>query len=70
MILDSKNLKYNVIDIAEPGNENEKEFMQENSKVRDSKHPLPPQIFNGDHYCGVSIVFPFKSAWYSDYVDL
>lgn len=53
MILDSKNIQYTVIDIAEPGREGDKEFMQENSKTRDSKHPLPPQIFNGDHYCGV-----------------
>lgn len=53
MILDSKNIEYNVIDIAEPGNENEKEFMLENSRSRDAKHALPPQIFNGDHYCGV-----------------
>ncbi|KAK7604191.1 hypothetical protein V9T40_004464 [Parthenolecanium corni] len=52
MILDSKNIQYTVIDIAEPGNEGDKEFMQENSKARDSKHPLPPQIFNGEHYCG------------------
>lgn len=53
MILESKNIKYNIIDIAEPGKENEKEFMQENSKVRDSKYPLPPQIFNDNYYCGV-----------------
>ncbi len=53
MILESKNIKYNVIDITEPGKENEKEFMQENSKARDSKHPLPPQIFNDERYCGV-----------------
>ncbi|XP_065201978.1 SH3 domain-binding glutamic acid-rich protein homolog isoform X2 [Planococcus citri] len=52
MILDSKNIKYNLIDITEPGKEHEKEFMQENSKTRDSKYPLPPQIFNDDHYCG------------------
>lgn len=56
MILDSKNVEYTVIDIAEPGRESDKEFMQENSKAKDSKHPLPPQIFNGDHYCGVIYV--------------
>ena len=26
--------------------------MQTNSIVRDSKYPLPPQIFNEDDYCG------------------
>ncbi|KAK9498964.1 hypothetical protein O3M35_003495 [Rhynocoris fuscipes] len=52
MILDSKNIKYVAIDITEPGKEAEKQFMQDNAKAADSKHPLPPQIFNGDQYCG------------------
>lgn len=53
MILDSKNIQYDIIDITEPGKESEKEFMQEHSKTRDLKYPLPPQIFNDEHYCGV-----------------
>ena len=52
MILDSKNVDYETIDITEPGKELEKEFMQTNSIARDSKYPLPPQIFNEDDYCG------------------
>ncbi|XP_066601660.1 SH3 domain-binding glutamic acid-rich protein homolog isoform X1 [Prorops nasuta] len=52
MILDSKNVEYESIDITEPGKEDVKEFMQSNSKARDSKYPLPPQIFNEDDYCG------------------
>ncbi|XP_046664724.1 SH3 domain-binding glutamic acid-rich protein homolog isoform X3 [Homalodisca vitripennis] len=52
MILDSKNITYEVIDITEPGKEAEKEFMQQNSDAKDAKHPLPPQIFNGETYCG------------------
>lgn len=52
MILDSKNVEYETIDITEPGKEMEKEFMQSNSIVRDSKYPLPPQIFNEEDYCG------------------
>ncbi|XP_076675026.1 SH3 domain-binding glutamic acid-rich protein homolog isoform X1 [Andrena cerasifolii] len=52
MILDSKNVEYETIDITEPGKELEKEFMQTNSIARDSKYPLPPQIFNEDDYCG------------------
>lgn len=55
MILESKNVAYSVIDITEPGKESDKEFMQQNSKTRESKHPLPPQIFNEETYCGVSI---------------
>ncbi|KAK9308478.1 hypothetical protein QLX08_001630 [Tetragonisca angustula] len=53
MILDSKNVEYETIDITEPGKEMEKEFMQMNGIARDdSKYPLPPQIFNEDEYCG------------------
>lgn len=52
MILDSKNVEYEIIDITEPGKELEKEFMQSNSIARESKYPLPPQIFNEDEYCG------------------
>lgn len=58
MILDSKQIEYEAIDITEPGKEKEKEFMQSNGKVRESlgKHPLPPQIFNEDDFCGVSFI--------------
>lgn len=59
MILDSKNIKYEVVDIAEPGNEDPKEFMQNHAKsfgatIGDAnpRHPLPPQIFNDNDYCG------------------
>lgn len=66
LILDSKNVKYEVIDIAEPGAEEAKDFMQNNSTSMgctisdpNPRHPLPPQIFNDDVYCGVSNkVFP------------
>lgn len=59
MILDSKNVQYEVIDIAEPGKEADKEFMQEKSTNKggttsdgDPRHALPPQIFSDDEYCG------------------
>ncbi|XP_070155806.1 SH3 domain-binding glutamic acid-rich protein homolog [Polyergus mexicanus] len=52
MILDSKNVEYEIIDITEPGKELDKEFMQANSNARTNKYPLPPQIFNEDDYCG------------------
>lgn len=61
MILDSRNIKYEVVDIAEPTNEEQKDFMQNNSTsvgatVSDPnpRHPLPPQVFNDDTYCGVN----------------
>ncbi|CAB3243863.1 unnamed protein product [Arctia plantaginis] len=59
MILDSKNIKYDVIDITEPGKETEKDFMQNNSKSNggtvsdpNPRSPLPPQLFNDEEYCG------------------
>lgn len=59
MILDSKNVQYEVIDITEPGKETDKEFMQEKSTCKGStvgdpepRHALPPQIFKDDEYCG------------------
>lgn len=60
MILDSKNIKYEVIDITEPGKEADKDFMQNNSKSNggtvsdpNPRSPLPPQMFNDEEYCGV-----------------
>ena len=59
MILDSKHITYEVIDICEPSQDQEKNFMQTNSTKSGStisdptpRHPLPPQIFNDAEYCG------------------
>ncbi|XP_063219081.1 SH3 domain-binding glutamic acid-rich protein homolog [Bacillus rossius redtenbacheri] len=52
MILDSKNIDYVTVDITEPGKEDEKELMQQKSNPKDAKHPLPPQLFNDENYCG------------------
>ncbi|XP_017041446.1 SH3 domain-binding glutamic acid-rich protein homolog isoform X5 [Drosophila ficusphila] len=59
MILDSKNIKYDTVDITEPGKESEKELMQIKSTSNggtvsdpEPRHPLPPQLFNDDEYCG------------------
>ncbi|KAJ8958823.1 hypothetical protein NQ318_019584 [Aromia moschata] len=59
LILDSKNVNYEVIDIAEPGAEEAKDFVQNNATSMGAtisdpspRHPLPPQIFNDDDYCG------------------
>lgn len=59
MILDSKNISYEIIDISEPGKEEEKDFMHANSTANggtasdpNPRHPLPPQLFNGTEYCG------------------
>lgn len=59
MILDSKNIKYDTVDITEPGKESEKELMQNKPTSNggtvsdpEPRHPLPPQLFNDDEYCG------------------
>ncbi|XP_066251031.1 SH3 domain-binding glutamic acid-rich protein homolog isoform X2 [Euwallacea similis] len=59
LILDSKNVQYELLDIAEPNMEEAKEYMQTNSKLMGCtigdptpRHPLPPQLFNDDEYCG------------------
>ncbi|CAG9767588.1 unnamed protein product [Ceutorhynchus assimilis] len=59
LILDSKNIEYELLDIAEPNMEEAKEYMQTNSKLMggtisdpNPRHPLPPQLFNGEEYCG------------------
>ncbi|XP_017009491.2 SH3 domain-binding glutamic acid-rich protein homolog isoform X6 [Drosophila takahashii] len=59
MILDSKNIKYDTVDITEPGKESEKELMQNKSTSSggtvsdpEPRHPLPPQLFNDEEYCG------------------
>uniref|UniRef100_A0A0V0G5C5 Uncharacterized protein n=1 Tax=Triatoma dimidiata TaxID=72491 RepID=A0A0V0G5C5_TRIDM len=61
MILESKNIKHISIDITEPGNEADKQFMQDNAKATDSKHPLPPQIFNEQEYCGDYLGFDLSN---------
>lgn len=53
MILDSLEIKYDIVDVTEPGHEKEKEQMQAVCKRRDSQiNALPPQFFNDDTYCG------------------
>jgi len=53
MILDSKSIPYDAVDITEAGKESDKEFMLTNAKPRgETKNCLSPQIFNGETYCG------------------
>jgi len=53
MILDSLAIEHEVIDIANPGMDEARDFMRgEGKKKEGSRHVLPPQIFNGDKYCG------------------
>ncbi|XP_053674283.1 uncharacterized protein LOC128724585 [Anopheles nili] len=59
MIMDSKHIAYTIIDITEPGQEAEKDFMQTNAQHKgctisdpNPRHALPPQLFNDTEYCG------------------
>lgn len=55
MILDSLEIKYEIIDVTEPGHEKERDNMQLVCRKRNSSTvSLPPQFFNDDTYCGVS----------------
>lgn len=59
MILDSKVIKYEIVDITEPGKEPEKELMQDKATSKggtigdpNPRHALPPQLFYDQQYCG------------------
>ncbi|XP_035213192.1 SH3 domain-binding glutamic acid-rich protein homolog isoform X2 [Stegodyphus dumicola] len=41
-----------IIDVTEPGRDEDLAFMQEEAKKHNKKTQLPPQIFNDDVYCG------------------
>ncbi|GIX79819.1 SH3 domain-binding glutamic acid-rich protein homolog [Caerostris extrusa] len=51
-ILQSLPIDLQVIDITDPGREEDLNFMQEEAKKHDKKTQLPPQIFNDSEYCG------------------
>lgn len=53
MILDGLGIEVEVVDITAPGMKEATDFMRSNGKKKDEeRHVLPPQIFNGDKYCG------------------
>lgn len=53
MILDSLEIKYELVDVTEPGREKEREHLSSVCKKHDSlAFALPPQFFNDDTYCG------------------
>jgi len=53
MILKSLHLEHDLVDVAAPGTEKERDFMREHAKKKEGqRHCLPPQIFNGEKYCG------------------
>merc|ERR1712241_599414 len=53
MILKSLSIQHETVDIGAPGMDNERDFMREKgTKKEGMRHCLPPQIFNGEDYCG------------------
>ena len=54
MILKSLGILTELVDISAPGMEKKRDFMREKAKKKkDQRNALPPQVFNGDNYCGV-----------------
>ncbi|CAH1117401.1 unnamed protein product [Phaedon cochleariae] len=57
-ILDSKNIEYELLDIAGEESVEIKEFMKNATSYGGTmsdpnpQYPLPPQIFSDEHYCG------------------
>ncbi len=55
MILKSLSIDFEPVDIAAPGMERSRDHMREKGKKKEGqRNVLPPQIFNGENYCGVS----------------
>jgi len=53
MILNSLAIECEPIDISAPGMDEAKDYMREKGKKKDGqRYVLPPQIFNGEKYCG------------------
>merc|ERR1712112_395109 len=53
MILKSLGIAIKQVDISAPGMDEQRDFMRASAKKKEGqRHALPPQIFNGEKYCG------------------
>merc|ERR550532_1073489 len=53
MILKSLGIAIELCDISAPGMEEQRDFMRANAtKKENQRNVLPPQVFNGEKYCG------------------
>merc|ERR1712203_736833 len=53
MILKSLGIKMEAVDISAPGMDDQRDLMRASAKKKEGqRHALPPQIFNGEKYCG------------------
>ena len=54
MILTSLHIPLVLVDISSPGTEEKRDFMRSKAEKKEGhRNVLPPQIFNGEKYCGV-----------------
>ena len=55
MILAGLRIPTSVVDISAPGMHKQRDFMRTKAEKKEGqRNVLPPQIFNGEKYCGVS----------------
>lgn len=66
MILTSIRVKFEEIDITEPGREEDRELVKQNCKTEDGNPLPPPHFFNDGQYCGVNCGFQLKYINLSD----
>ncbi|KAH9503651.1 SH3 domain-binding glutamic acid-rich-like protein 2 [Bulinus truncatus] len=53
-ILTALKIPFEAIDVLDPKNDEQLKFMHSNSKPKKpNQKPVPPQVFNGDEYCGI-----------------
>merc|ERR1712012_1133672 len=53
MILKSLGIQMDLVDISAPGMDDQRDLMRASAKKKEGqRHALPPQIFNGEKYCG------------------
>jgi hypothetical protein len=56
MIFNSLGILIQLIDISAPGTDKQRDFMRSKAEKKEGqRNVLPPQIFNGEKYCGVSL---------------
>ena len=64
MILNSLAIECEAVDIAGPGMDEAKDYMRDKGKKKDGQRfVLPPQIFNGEKYCGVRQMIIQNKIW-------
>ncbi len=56
-MLQSHSIEHKAIDVSDPINEKEKDFMIANGEKNAKGKVAPPQIFNEDQYCGVATFY-------------